>query len=58
VDAKTTLVTINETGWPMDLEGVQRALGQTGGWTDFLSCLKAYVQHGINLRLGRTKEDH
>jgi uncharacterized protein YndB with AHSA1/START domain len=58
VASDTTLVTINETGWPMDPEGVKRGLEQTAGWTDFLCCLKAYVQHGINLRLGRTKEDH
>ena len=25
---------------------------QTAGWTYFLCCLKAYLQHGINLRLG------
>lgn len=54
VDARTTLVTINESGWPMDRAGVQRALGQTAGWTYVLCCLKAYLQHGINLRLGLT----
>ena len=53
-----TLVTIKEAGWPMDATGVQRALEQTAGWTDFLCCLKAFLQHGINLRLGRGKEDH
>jgi uncharacterized protein YndB with AHSA1/START domain len=57
-DPNTTLVTINEAGWPMDHEGVKRALGQTTGWTDFLCYMKAYLQHGINLRLGRTIEDH
>ncbi len=55
---EATLVTINEARWPMDAEGVRRALGQTQGWTDFLCCMKAFLQHGINLRLGRTKEDH
>ena len=55
VDSNTTLVTINESGWPMDREGVKRALGQTAGWTYFLCCLKAYLQYGINLRLGLTK---
>lgn len=53
-----TLVEINESGWPMDNEGVRRALGQTAGWTDFLCCMKAFLQHGINLRLGRTREEH
>jgi uncharacterized protein YndB with AHSA1/START domain len=57
-DANTTRISINEAGWPMDHEGVQRALGQTQGWTDFACCMKAYLQHGINLRLGRTKTDH
>lgn len=47
-----TVVAINESGWPMDREGVNRALGQASGWTYFLCCLKAYLQHGINLRLG------
>ncbi|MGH9939846.1 MAG: SRPBCC domain-containing protein, partial [Blastocatellia bacterium] len=55
-DSNTTLVAINETGWPMDRKGVQRALGQTQGWTDFLCCMKAYLQHGVNLRLGRVKK--
>jgi uncharacterized protein YndB with AHSA1/START domain len=55
IDSNTTLVSIAEAGWPMDRAGVKRALGQTAGWTHFLCCLKAYVQHGINLRLGLTK---
>ncbi len=55
VDSSTTLVTVHEAGWPMDPEGVKRALGQTAGWTYFLCCLKAYMQHGINLRLGLTE---
>jgi uncharacterized protein YndB with AHSA1/START domain len=53
-----TLVEINEAAWPMDEEGVRRALGQTQGWTDFLCCMKAFLQHGINLRRGRKREDH
>ena len=52
VDPGTTAVSIHEAGWPMDPEGVKRALGQTAGWTYFLCCLKAYLQHGIHLRLG------
>lgn len=52
-----TLVTITEDGWPLDQEGVKRALGQTAGWTDFICCMKADLQHRINLRAGRAKED-
>jgi uncharacterized protein YndB with AHSA1/START domain len=51
----TTDVAIREAGWPMDAEGVKRAMGQNAGWTFTLCCLKAYMQHGINLRLGTTK---
>ncbi len=54
-DSGTTDVSISEAGWPMDSEGVKRAMGQNAGWTFTLCCLKAYVQHGINLRLGTTK---
>jgi uncharacterized protein YndB with AHSA1/START domain len=54
-DSGTTDVSIREAGWPMDSEGVKRAMGQNAGWTFTLCCLKAYVQHGINLRLGTTK---
>jgi uncharacterized protein YndB with AHSA1/START domain len=56
VDPGTTAISIREAGWPMDPEGVKRALGQTAGWTYFLCCLKAYLQHGIHLRLGLAKK--
>ncbi|MDF2696386.1 MAG: hypothetical protein K0S65_4769 [Labilithrix sp.] len=55
VDAESTLVAINEADWPMDATGVKLALGQTAGWTYFLCCLKAWAQHGIDLRFGLTK---
>jgi uncharacterized protein YndB with AHSA1/START domain len=47
-----TLVKVSETEWPLDEEGVKRSLGQTQGWVNMLCCLKAYVEHNINLRLG------
>jgi hypothetical protein len=47
-------VAITEGGWPKGDEGIQRALGQIRGWTDFICSMKAYLQHGINLREGRT----
>jgi len=50
-----TVVTINEAEFPMDQEGVKRAMGQTAGWTYFLACLKAYLQFDINLRRGLKK---
>jgi uncharacterized protein YndB with AHSA1/START domain len=54
----STVVKITESEWPMDDDGVARALEQTAGWTDFLCSLKAYVQHGVNLREGRTADTH
>jgi len=54
-DPGTTDLSLTEAGWPMDSEGVKRALGQNAGWTFTVCCLKAYVQHGINLRLGTKK---
>lgn len=49
---KQTLVKVKEIEWPPDEEGVARCLGQTQGWVNMLCCLKAYVEHNINLRLG------
>jgi hypothetical protein len=54
-DLNTTVVTINEAKFPMDHEGVKRAMGQTAGWIYTLACLKAYLQFDINLRLGLNK---
>lgn len=57
-DGNSTLVTIVESGWPMDEQGVKRALGQTQGWTNFLCCMKAWLQFGVHLREGRAKDIH
>jgi hypothetical protein len=54
-DPNITAVTINERKFPMDQEGVNRAMGQTAGWTYTFACLKAYQQFGINLRFGLNK---
>ena len=54
-EPNATVVTVNEAKFPMDHEGVKRAMGQTAGWTYTLACLKAYLQFGINLRFGLNK---
>jgi uncharacterized protein YndB with AHSA1/START domain len=56
--AASTLVDITESGWPMDEDGVGRALGQTQGWTDFICSMKAYLMCGVRLRTGRTADSH
>ncbi|MFT6850543.1 MAG: hypothetical protein ACJATA_001357 [Sphingobacteriales bacterium] len=37
----------------MNEEGVQRAMRQTQGWTDFICSLKGFLYTGINLRTGK-----
>ena len=50
----STLVSVAESGWPGDARGISRCMGQTRGWTHMLSCMKAYLEYGINLRKGGT----
>ena len=47
-----TLIKISESDWPADLQGATKCMGQVEGWTHFLCCLKAYLEYGINLRVG------
>jgi uncharacterized protein YndB with AHSA1/START domain len=48
----TTLVKITEADWPADYKGSNQCMGQVEGWTHFLCCLKAYLEHGVDLRKG------
>ncbi|VVT06901.1 SRPBCC family protein [Rhizobium sp. EC-SD404] len=50
-----TLVTISEEGWLETAEGLKNSYGNCGGWMQMLCALKAYVEHGINLREGMFK---
>ena len=52
-DGDATKLTAIETPFALTEDSVARALGQTQGWTDFCCGLKAYLVHGINLRLGK-----
>jgi uncharacterized protein YndB with AHSA1/START domain len=47
-----TLVTITERSWQATPEGARAAFGNCEGWTGMLSALKAWLEHGINLREG------
>lgn len=47
-----TLVTITEKGMNNDAEGIKWLKGNTEGWANFLACLKAWLEYGINLRKG------
>jgi uncharacterized protein YndB with AHSA1/START domain len=47
-----TIINIVEKGRPNNPAGIQWLKGNTEGWANFLACLKAYVEFGINLRKG------
>ena len=47
-----TLVTITESSWRPTVAGAEHAFGNCMGWTGMLAALKAWVEHGINLREG------
>jgi uncharacterized protein YndB with AHSA1/START domain len=48
----STLVTITEKSRDNDEKGISWLKGNTEGWANFLACLKAYLEYGINLRKG------
>ena len=47
-----TVVSIVEKSRDNDEQGIKWLKGNTEGWANFLACLKAYVEYGINLRKG------
>jgi len=50
LDKDSTLVTITESGWKETPEGLKSSYGNCEGWTNMACCLKAWIEHGINLR--------
>jgi len=52
VDNNSTLVSISENGMENNEAGIKWLRGNTEGWANFLACLKAYLEYGINLRKG------
>ena len=50
-----TLVTISEEGWQETETGLKASYGNCEGWMQALCSLKAYLEHGINLRDGMYK---
>jgi uncharacterized protein YndB with AHSA1/START domain len=47
-----TLVTISEGAWHANENGLQKSYLNCEGWTQMLCCMKAWLEHGINLREG------
>jgi len=48
----STLVRVNESGKELSEENLKWALENSGGWANFLACMKAYLEYGIELRKG------
>ena len=46
----STLVKVNESGKELNEDNLKWALDNSGGWANFLACMKAYLEYGINLR--------
>ncbi len=48
----STLVTITEKSLPNNEAGITWLSRNTGGWANFLACLKAYIEYDVELRKG------
>jgi len=45
-----TMLSISEQGWKTDADGLKGSHDNCGGWTHMAMCIKAYIEHGIDLR--------
>jgi uncharacterized protein YndB with AHSA1/START domain len=52
IDGDRTLVSIREEGWRETPAGLKGSYGNCEGWTGALCAMKAWLEHGINLRDG------
>ena len=50
LDNGGTRLSISEEGWMTDAEGLKGSHDNCSGWTHMAMCLKAYLEHGIDLR--------
>lgn len=48
----STLVSITEKSMNLNEKGLKWLSGNSFGWSNFLACLKAYLEYNINLRKG------
>lgn len=48
----STLVRVNENGKELNEDNLKWALENSGGWANFLACMKAYLEYNIQLRKG------
>jgi uncharacterized protein YndB with AHSA1/START domain len=55
LDDGRTLVEIAEEGWRFNDGALQASYGNCQGWSQMLCAMKAWLEHGINLRDGMYK---
>lgn len=48
----STLVKVTEDGKAYNKDNLKWVIGNTEGWANFLACMKAYLEYGIQLRKG------
>jgi len=46
------VVRVKESGKEHNEDNLKWALENSGGWANFLACMKAYLEYGIQLRKG------
>ena len=50
LDDGASMLSISESGWKTDADGLKASHDNCGGWTHMSMCLKGYLEHGIDLR--------
>lgn len=48
----STVVKVTEDGKDYNEENVKWVIGNTEGWANFLACMKAWLEYGVQLRKG------
>lgn len=48
----STVVKVTEDGKEYNEENLKWVIGNTGGWANFLACMKAWLEYGVQLRKG------
>ena len=48
----STVVKVTEDGKEYNEDNLKWVIGNTEGWANFLACMKAYLEYGIQLRKG------
>ena len=50
LDDNAMMLSISEQGWKTDAAGLRGSHDNCSGWTHMAMCLKAWIEHGIDMR--------